>query len=313
MRPMLPTAGEMPQDPGWAYELQWDGVRVMVDLGPDVPGRVRVVGQLGTDLTVAYPELRPLGDAVADALLDGEIVSFVGGAPSATPARDRVRVRDATLARRLARDCPVTYLVFDILRLYGVDLRARPYSERRATLERLRLTGPHWTVPPAFNDGEATVAAARENGLQGVVAKRLDAPYRAGERSDDWRTVRLSREREFAIGGWMWGDGERASSISALLLGYHDGVELRYAGLVTAGFTTPVLRDLLIRLAVLRRPTPPFSGPLPGLPHDAVVWCEPALVARVAFSTWNQEGRVCHATFRGLGADDAQPSAVRDG
>jgi bifunctional non-homologous end joining protein LigD len=312
MRPMLPTAGEMPHGPGWAYELRWDGVRALVDLGPDVPGRVRVTGQLGGDVTVAFPELHPLVGAVADALLDGEIVSLAEGVPAAAPARDRMRVRDPALARRLAAQRPVTYLAFDILRLYGVDLRARPYAERRATLERLRLSGPHWTVPPAFDDGEATVAAAREHGLQGVVAKRLDSPYRAGERSADWRTVRLRREQELAVGGWMWGDGERASSIGALLVGYHDGVELRYAGLVAAGFTTPVLRDLLVRLAVLRRPTPPFAGPPPDVPADAVVWCEPEVVATVAFSSWDPEGRVRHATFRGLRAD-ATPQAVGRG
>lgn len=186
--PMLATAGLLPRGTEWAFELKWDGDRVLADV---TEGQLTLTAGGGTDVTAAYPELGTLARAVPDALLDGEVVVLLGGRPSAEALRERRRLRSPAPARRLARSAPVTYLVYDVLRLYGVDLQDRPYGERRATLDRLGLDSPRWAVPPAFDDGPGTVTASRENGLEGVVAKRLDSPYRPGLRSPDWVEVRL--------------------------------------------------------------------------------------------------------------------------
>jgi len=186
--PMLATAGPLPRGEDWAYELKWDGERVLADLAAGV---LTLSARSGTDITAAYPELAPLARAVPDAFLDGGVVVLVDGRPSAGALRERRHARSAGQARRLARARPATYLVFDVLRLYGVDLYDRPYAERRATLGRLGLSGPRWAVPPAFDDGPGTLAASREHGLDGVVAKRLASPYRPGLRSPDWVEVGL--------------------------------------------------------------------------------------------------------------------------
>ncbi|HEY9473207.1 MAG TPA: ATP-dependent DNA ligase [Mycobacteriales bacterium] len=295
---MLATTGPLPSGPGWAYELDWGGVRALVDVGPEVPGGLVVTGQLGEDLTAVYPELAGLTGAVRDALLDGEIVSFVGGRPSVDALQDR--------------SAPATYLAFDVVRLYGVDLRARPYRERRATLERLKLDSRFWTVPPAFDDGEATMAAARQFGLDGVVAKRLDSPYQDGIRAAEWVNVPFTREQEFVLGGWQWGRGERASGIGALLLGYYDRMRLCYAGQVEVGFDTDALRELLVRLAPLRRAETPFDDPVPAEHRHDVVWCEPKLVARVAFAGWTRQGLVRHPGYQCL-SEGAEPREVQRG
>lgn len=188
---MLAGPGPLPEGPGWAYELMWQGVRALLDVGPDVPDGLCVTGVDGADLTAAYPELQEFRGAVADILLDGAVVAFCDDRPSPAALARRIGVQDSVRAAELAHATPVTYLAFDVLRLYGVDLRARPYVERRSTLERLDLSGPYWTVPPVFDDGAATLGAAGQHGLGGVVAKRLDAPYRDGERAPEWVAVRL--------------------------------------------------------------------------------------------------------------------------
>jgi bifunctional non-homologous end joining protein LigD len=223
VQPMLATAGTLPTGPGWAYEFKWDGVRTLVD--SSTSGLI-LTSRLGNDVTAAYPELAGLADVGEDVLLDGEVVSLVEGRPSFSALQNRMHVRKSVEARRLAAKAPVTYLAFDVLRLYGVDLTGRPFSERRATLERLEVAGPHWTVSPLFDDGGATLQAATENGLEGVVAKRLSSVYRPGYRTGDWIKVRFSHRQEFVVGGWEHGEGGRAGGIGSLLLGVYQGPDL---------------------------------------------------------------------------------------
>lgn len=293
---MLATTGSLPSGPGWAYELDWGGTRALVDVGPEVPGGFTVTGILGGDLTPRVPHLAGITEVAPDMLLDGELVSFVNGRPSAR--RDRV--------------APATYLAFDVIRLYGVDLRPRPYRDRRATLERLDLHSPFWTVPPSFDDGEATVTAAGQFGLGGVVAKQLDSPYRDGAQAAEWVRVPFTCEREFVLGGWRWGRGERAGTLGALLLGYYERMRLRYAGQVERGFDTTALRELLVRLAPLRRTETPFDDEVPAEHRCDVVWCEPKLVARVSFTGWSPPDPVREAGYRGL-CENCEPHQVHRG
>ena len=309
--PMLASAGPLPTGPGWAYELKWDGVRALVDVSP---AGMRIVSRRGNEVTPAYPELAGLAQVAPDVLLDGEVVAFREGRPSFAALQSRMHVRSTAQARRLAAQTPVMYLAFDVLRLYGVDLTARPYTERRATLERLGVDGPQWTVPPSFDDGPATLAAAEQNGLEGVVAKRLAAPYRPGARTTDWVKVRRALRQEFVVGGWEVGEGGRAGGIGALLLGYyaepsqhgpsqHGAGDLVYAGQVGSGFTARSLAETARRLAPLARQTPPFVAVPPDVRGREITWVEPVVVVEVEFAEWTPDGRLRFATYQGTRTD----------
>jgi bifunctional non-homologous end joining protein LigD len=304
---MLATPGPLPAGPGWAYELKWDGVRVLAEVGPD---GFSLISRRGNEVTAAYPELAGLAQVAPDVLLDGEVVALVDGRPSFAALQTRMHVRAASQARRLSATTPVSYFAFDVLRLYGVDLTARPYTERRSTLERLGVQGPNWTVPPAFDDGPATAAAAQQNGLEGVVAKRLAAPYRAGVRSPDWVKVRFGQRQEFVVGGWEHGEGGRAGGIGSLLLGcYDENGRLDYVGQVGTGFTAQTLAVLGRRLAPLRRRTPPFESVPPDVRGRPLTWVEPVTVVDVEFAEWTPDGRLRFASFQGV-RDDKDPREV---
>jgi bifunctional non-homologous end joining protein LigD len=309
VQPMLATAGTLPTGPGWAYEFKWDGVRTLVDSST---AGFTLTSRLGNDVTVAYPELAGLAAVAGDVLLDGEVVSFLEGRPSFSTLQNRMHVRKVVEARRLAGQAPVTYLCFDVLRLYGVDLTGRPYSERRATLERLEVAGPHWTVSPVFDDGPATAQAATENGLEGVVAKRLASVYRPGQRTQDWIKVRFSHRQEFVVGGWEHGEGGRAGGIGSLLLGVYEGPELVYAGQVGTGFTAASLRAMERRL----RPSVVAAAPFRAMPADVrgrpITWVRPEVVVEVEFAEWTLDGRLRFASYQGIRTDKRPEEVVRE-
>jgi bifunctional non-homologous end joining protein LigD len=309
VQPMLATAGKLPTGPGWAYEFKWDGVRTLVDSSTS---GLTLTSRLGNEVTVAYPELAGLAGVAEDVLLDGEVVSLVEGRPSFSTLQSRMHVRKSVEARRLAAAAPVTYLAFDVLRLYGVDLTGRPFSERRATLERLEIAGPHWTVSPLFDDGPATAQAATENGLEGVVAKRLSSVYRPGLRTGDWVKVRFSHRQEFVVGGWEHGEGGRAGGIGALLLGVYEGDRFVYAGQVGTGFTAAALRSMEKRLRPSVVDTSPFVAMPPDVRGRRITWVRPEVVVEVEFAEWTVEGRLRFASFQGVRSDKRPEEVVRE-
>ncbi|HEY8828918.1 MAG TPA: non-homologous end-joining DNA ligase [Jatrophihabitantaceae bacterium] len=306
---MLATAvTELPSGEGWAFEFKWDGVRALLDVSEQ---GVTIRSRAGNEVTAAYPELATLAGKVGDALLDGEIVAFVDGQPSFERLQTRMHVRSAAEARRLAADTPVTFMAFDLLRRYGVDLSGRPYAERRATLERWGAERPDWTISPMFDDGAATTAAAREHGLEGVVAKRLGAPYRAGARSPDWRKLRFVRAGDFVVVGWE-ASGDRPGELSSLVLGYHPaGGMMTYAGKVGSGLSSQIATRLQSELVA--RTGCPLPHPPPRTAGRAVHWVEPRLVVEVEFASWTTEGRLRHPVFRGVRKDKRADEAVGDG
>jgi bifunctional non-homologous end joining protein LigD len=260
---------------------------------------VVVTSRNGNDVTAAYPELGPLSGQIEDGLLDGEIVALADGRPSFSVLQSRMHARGRQV-KDLARVVPVTYLPFDVLRLYGVDLCDRPYVERRATLERLDLGGRAWTVPPAFDDGPATSAASREQGLEGVVAKRLTSTYRPGQRTRDWIKVKHTQTQDVVVGGWKPGEHGREGRIGSLLIGAYEGDRLLFAGHVGSGLTEAHLDELERRLGPLRRSTSPFVGDVPPELARYAVWCEPVLAVEVRFTGWTPDHRIRHPVFRRL-------------
>lgn len=312
VRPMLCRTGDLSsRDEAWAYEFKWDGVRAVVYVED---GRVRITSRNDLDVTVSYPELRGLGEALGSrpAILDGEIIALdPDGKPSFGMLQRRMHVREAARARRLAAQVPATFLAFDVLYLDGHRTTGLPYDERRSLLESLGLEGPAWATPPAFpaGPGADVLRAARERGLEGVVAKRRDSPYLPGRRSDSWVKVKIFRTQEVVIGGWTPGQGRRGGTIGALLLGIPGEGGLTYAGKVGTGFTEQLLADLAHRLRPLVRKRCPFAGRLPEAQVAGAVWVRPSLVGEVRYGEWTSEGRLRHPSWRGL-RPDKDPSEV---
>ncbi len=311
VRPMLATSRELPRDEeGWAYEMKWDGVRASAYASR---GRLRLASRTGRDITVAYPELRGLAAAAGSRqlVLDGEIVAFDGGRPSFEALQQRMHITSDEQAALLAAQVPVTYLVFDLLHLDGRPLLELAYSGRRELLDGLGLTGRSWQVPPAFTDatGADVLTAAAAHGLEGVVAKRLDAPYRPGARSPDWRKVKHVRRQEVVVGGISPGEGARAGQIGSLLAGVQAAGGLAYCGRVGTGFSQQSQRLLAARLAPLRQAGCPFATPVPPEHADVALWVEPRLVIEVAFAGWTSAGRMRAPSYQGL-RDDKDPAEV---
>ncbi|MFI7279889.1 non-homologous end-joining DNA ligase [Micromonospora chersina] len=286
LKPMLAMTGQLPAGDGWAYEFKWDGVRALADISR---GHPRLYARSGVEITTAYPELIPLAEQVDDALLDGEVVLFTDGQPSFTALAERMHVRNAVKAARLAATVPVTYMIFDVLRLRGEDLTARPYRERREILESLGLGAARWAVPPVFGDGPATYAAAGEHGLEGVMAKRVDAVYRPGVRSPDWVKVKLEVTGDFVVGGWRPG----ARKIGGLLVGVPrpDG-RLTFRGRVGGGIGAALERELLRELEPLRTTGSPFAGDVPREDARGANWVTPQVVVEVKYGQRTPDGRL---------------------
>jgi bifunctional non-homologous end joining protein LigD len=304
---MLATTGPLPSGPDWAYEFKWDGVRAIASISGGV---VRLYARSGAEITVAYPELTALGEATGDAVLDGEIVSMDDrGRPSFTRLAERMHVRDAPRAHRLAVAQPVTYMIFDLLTLYGADLGPQPYVERRLLLEGLSLSSRYWLVSPRFDDGPATLAAAEEYALEGVVAKRLASPYRPGLRTPDWVKVKRELTDEFVVGGWRPG----ARTLGALLVGVPrpDG-HLDYRGRVGGGISDANQRALLAELRPRARPASPFAQALPREDARDANWVRPEIVVEVRYGQRTPDGRLRFPRFVRL-RPDKTPGEVADG
>jgi len=246
--PMLATSGELPppeQDDAWGYEFKWDGVRAVAVVEA---GTLALWARSSTEITVRYPELNRLPTALAghDAVVDGEVVALdARGRPDFGALQGRMH-RTGPEVRRMAAAAPVTYLVFDLLAWDGDSLLALPYAQRRERLEALGIAGERWVPTPWFRGGGAAVlAASRDNGLEGLVAKRLDSPYRPGVRGPEWRKVKNVRTQAVVVGGWRPGRGRRAGGVGSLLVGVHDDTgRLVYAGHVGTGFTAAALEEL---------------------------------------------------------------------
>jgi bifunctional non-homologous end joining protein LigD len=222
----------------------------------------------------------------------------------------QARMHVAKPGAALLRDTPVQLLLFDVLHLEGRSLLDRTYDERRAALEGLELQGEHWSVPPAFHGGgPAVLEATKAQGLEGILAKRRDATYHAGRRSDCWTKVKHIRRTSAVIAGWKPGEGGRAGRIGSLLLGVQGPNGLEYAGHVGTGFTAATLKTLGELLEPLRRRDSPFATAVPRAYAKDAVWVEPQLVAEVDYTEWTKDGRLRHPSYKGL-RDDVAPEEV---
>ncbi|WP_412520868.1 non-homologous end-joining DNA ligase [Actinomadura madurae] len=307
--PMLALLGELPTTEGWAAELKWDGVRAVAYVRDE---RLQLMSRNDKDITVAWPELAPLAAAVdVPVVLDGEIVAFEpDGRPSFTALAPRTHLRQPHRIQALAESNPVSYMIFDVLHRDDDPQIALPYAERRRVLQGLGLDGPRWKTTNSHDDVATAFAESSRLGMEGVVSKRVDSPYRPGKRHRDWTKTKNFRTQEVIVVGWKPGEGRRADRIGALLLAVNDERgRLRYAGHVGTGFTDAILDDLAERLTPLRQDDPPVPDAPPQHVRDAR-WVRPELVGEVVFAEWTGDGRLRHPSWRGVRTDKA-PGQVR--
>ena len=304
--PMLARLAEMPRNEDeFGFEVKWDGIRAVAYLDD---GDIHLENRNLRDITFKYPEVHAMAKG-RRATIDGELVALdENGRPSFERLQARMHLSSPDAVSLRMREVPVRFMAFDVMELNGEDTTPLPYTERRALLAGLELEGPFWQTPGwRAGEGSALLAAAREQRLEGVMAKRLTSPYCPGKRTSHWLKIKAKLSQELVIGGWLPGEGRRASTLGALLVGYWDDGRFRYGGRVGTGFTERTLADLMEGLGRLARATSPFDPP--PAPPRAARFVEPELVAEVEFTEWTREGILRHPSYKGL-RDDKDPQAV---
>jgi bifunctional non-homologous end joining protein LigD len=277
---------------GWAWEPKLDGYRVLVFLdGKGASLRSRRGLELAGDFPRLAAELAQPGPSM---VLDGEIVAFD---ESGKPSFNAMQNRSPT----------AIFYAFDLLHFGGVDLRKASYADRRRYLAQCLLPSPLVQLVHADDDGVALYSAALANEFEGVIGKRKDSRYEAGKRSGAWLKVKSTSSADFIVGGYTKGQGAR-EPLGALLVGYWQGSELRYASHVGSGFDDRSMAQVLARLEALRRKSNPFSTKPPL--NAPATWVEPKTVAEVKFQGWTGDGSLRAPVFLRL-RDDLDPKEVR--
>ncbi|MQY19264.1 ATP-dependent DNA ligase [Nocardia macrotermitis] len=285
LSPMLATPGDVAtlDSAEWAFETKWDGFRLIVELAD---GTVTARSRAGNVVTERYPRLAALAEELADhrAVLDGEAVVF--------DADGRVN-----LALLQSDSVRAEFVAFDVLYLDGTSLVRKRYSDRRRVLEALAARAPALLVPPRLEgSGARALDFSREQGLEGVVAKRLDSIYLPGRRGQSWIKTRNWRTQQVVIGGWR---RSTAREFASLLVGVRDGDTLIYAGRVGTGFDEREMADLAARLRPLYRKTSPFDNDLTPAEREDAVWVTPKLTGTVRYMNWTESGRLWHPAWLG--------------
>ena len=291
MKATMGSTGAVPEGDHWAFEVKWDGYRTIVHVAD---GRLRLQSAAGHDVTARWPEFSDLPASVnaTSAILDGELIVF----------DDDGRPRFELVQHSgVGSDRQAVIQFFDVLQVDGVDTIDLPYLDRRRILDQLVEPGDNWTVPSfTTGSGAELVAATAEQGLEGVIAKRVDSRYRPGTRSKDWRKIKNRTAVELTIGGYTAGTGNRADTFGALLVGRPTPDGLAFAGAVGTGFDQRTLRDLTGRFGDLAVDHCPFEPRPPAAVARTATWVDPVLRATVEIAEFTNEGLVRHASFVAL-------------
>lgn len=314
--PMYATVGTaVPPDDGWSFEPKLDGMRVLAHVGA---GTVRLVTRNGREKQAQFPEvvavLRRLGDRVGKpVVLDGEVVALerdeAGGFQS---LQQRMHLQDHARIAEVAKHHPAALFAFDLLQLGDDALVTLPWNARRAALERLlrRRSAGALRLAESVPDARTMLARARRGGWEGVIAKRIDAPYVPGSRSRDWLKLKLQYRAEFVVGGYTEPRNSR-EHLGALLLGYFDEAgRLVYAGHTGGGFDRAGLRGMFDRLVPLERRTSPFAAP--PRTNQPAHWVEPRVVVEVKFAEWTADGRLRQPIYVGTREDKNPRDVTRE-
>jgi bifunctional non-homologous end joining protein LigD len=299
-RPMLATLTEdLPRGEGWQFEPKWDGYRALSYVRG---GEAKLVSRNGNDLTQRFASVaKELAKALRtpDAVVDGEVVALDAQGRASFSAMQQGSVR-------------LAYEVFDLLEADGEPVVDLTLTERRSRLERLLARNSVVQISGSFDDGAALLEAAREQGLEGVMAKRSASRYQEGRRNRDWLKIKTHGRQEFVICGYTRGQGRRSGSFGALVLGVHRDGRWEWVGNVGTGFNERTIAELLAKLEPLRRDESPFpvAPKMPKVRKGDVVWVEPELVCEVEFAEWTHDGHLRAPSFQGL-RDDKPAADVR--
>ncbi|HSH44593.1 MAG TPA: non-homologous end-joining DNA ligase, partial [Longimicrobiales bacterium] len=297
-----------PEGDEWVHELKLDGYRVLCHLED---GRARLVTRNGKDWTDRFPGVEEAVNALPceAALMDGEVVVLDERGVSSFQMLQNV------LGRGGRDGAPLLY-AFDLLHLDGRDLTGEPLTARKAALRALLDRASGVAVERirysdhVVGQGPSFFRKACRMGVEGIISKRADGPYRPG-RGRDWLKVKCTSRQEFVIAGYTDPSGSRAG-LGALLLAVNDGGDLVYTGKVGTGFDTDTLLALEERLSRLERKSPPVTDPPRGAGARGVHWVRPELVAEVEFTEWTNDGRIRHPSFQGLREDKDPADVVRE-
>ncbi len=308
LSPMAAYLGDqIPSGPNWLYEIKWDGVRALCFIED---GAMYILSRTGNRCERQYPELSVLPHYIraGTAILDGEIAVLDDqGRPRFSLIQPRIANSDPNTVAHLSRSSPVTFFAFDLLYADGFDLRGAPLKERTAALKQILEQTDHIRVSEHFEtSGAEMLEAARQAGLEGIVAKRADSKYES-RRSNCWLKFKVHNEQEFVICGFTHGDREYFSS---LVLGIYDQGELRHAGQVGTGFDDKTIREIYQRLEPLITSKSPFRKATKAL--RKITWVEPRLVCQVRFVEWTPDRQLRAPSFQGLRPDLDPASVVRE-
>jgi bifunctional non-homologous end joining protein LigD len=293
-----------PSGDEWLHEIKYDGYRIGARVRK---GRVTLYTRNGNDWTAAFPEIVAAVErlGLGDALIDGEAAMVLPDGRTSFQAMQN--------AGEPSRRGTLVYFVFDLLRLNDENLQTLALQDRKARLKKLvgtKKTGPIRYSEHIEGNGNAFFAEACRAGLEGIVSKRRDKPYRAG-RHGEWLKTKCVQRQEFVIGGFTDPEGTRAG-IGALLIGYYDGERLAFSGKVGTGFTHKSALDVRATLGRIETTSSPFMPPPPGALGRNAHWVKPELVCEVEFTEWTSDGKIRHPSFQGLRKDKDPRQIVRE-
>jgi len=306
--PMLATlTTHVFSDADWVYEPKLDGQRSLLWRRG---ATVRLLTRNEKDRTSHYPDLVDaiVRDDTPPLIADGEIVAFDGDVTSFSKLQGRMQNARPNAAN--VASVPVYFYLFDLIWFDGYDLSGLPLVARKQVLaEAVTFADPIRYSEHLDEEGEAAFQAACAKGWEGLVAKRAASPY-THARSKDWLKFKCSNEQEFIVIGWTDPRGSR-EGLGALLVGYHDGGELRFGGKVGTGFNERELDRLSAKLRRLERRTSPLAD-TKGIAMKGVHWVRPELVAEVGFAEWTPDGKLRHPRYLGLRDDKSPDQIVRE-
>ncbi len=284
-------------DPGWWFEVKWDGYRCIVSSDG---GKIRARSRRGLDLTGPFPELGglPIPDGVA---IDGEVVAFDD---EGRPSFSRLQQRTGFGGMGTGAAVGVNFVAFDLL-YRDQSLLSSPYQERVERLGDLRLPAPIVVPEPTPEHGIALYEVAEARGLEGIVGKRAGSPYHPGRRSPDWRKVAVTRRLTAVVGGYLPGEGGRSSTFGSVLVGLNDDRGLRWIAAVGSGFDDATLMAFKTYLHQIERPTNPFYNKVVLPKPTRPVWVEPVIAIEVEYKEWTHDLHLRAPVFKGVTGSDA--------